>query len=111
MQAIALYRGTFRPSAQLAKPYVMLGFNVFAADTDAEAQLAGDLDAAGLRQPAQRPARRSCRRRVAGYLEPARPAGTRACSTQVLSCSAIGSPDTVRRELRGLHRSAPAPTS
>jgi luciferase family oxidoreductase group 1 len=37
MQAIELYRATFRPSAQLDKPYVMLGFNVFAADTDAEA--------------------------------------------------------------------------
>jgi len=38
MQAIDLYRATFRPSAQLAKPYLMLGFNVFAADTDDEAQ-------------------------------------------------------------------------
>jgi luciferase family oxidoreductase group 1 len=39
MQAIEIYRATFRPSAQLDKPYVMLGFNVFAADSDAEAQL------------------------------------------------------------------------
>ncbi|KAF1071437.1 MAG: Limonene 1,2-monooxygenase [Variovorax sp.] len=38
MQAIQMYRETFKPSAQLAKPYVMLGFNVFAADTDAEAE-------------------------------------------------------------------------
>jgi luciferase family oxidoreductase group 1 len=38
MQAIALYRASFRPSARLAKPYVMLGFNVFAADSDEEAQ-------------------------------------------------------------------------
>ena len=37
MQAIDLYRATFRPSAHLAKPYVMLGFNVFAADSDEEA--------------------------------------------------------------------------
>ena len=29
---------TFRPSAQLARPYVMLALNVFAADTDAEAR-------------------------------------------------------------------------
>src|SRR5690348_9003128 len=34
--AIAVYREHFRPSAQLAKPYVMLGISVFAADTDAE---------------------------------------------------------------------------
>jgi hypothetical protein len=32
MQAIEIYRATFKPSKQLAKPYVMLGFNVFAAD-------------------------------------------------------------------------------
>ena len=39
MQAIDMYRSNFRPSAQLAEPYVMLGFNVFAADTDEEAHL------------------------------------------------------------------------
>src|SRR6478752_2641309 len=38
MQAIRIYRETFKPSAQLSKPYVMLGFNVFAAETDEEAQ-------------------------------------------------------------------------
>jgi luciferase family oxidoreductase group 1 len=38
MQAIAIYRDNFKPSAQLDKPYVMLGYNVFAADTDEEAQ-------------------------------------------------------------------------
>ena len=38
MQALEVYRGNFKPSAQLAKPYVMLGFNVFVADTDAEAE-------------------------------------------------------------------------
>ena len=35
--AIAIYRQRFQPSAQLDKPYVMLGINVVAADTDAEA--------------------------------------------------------------------------
>jgi luciferase family oxidoreductase group 1 len=39
MEAIALYRRLFRPSDQLAQPYLMLGYNVFAADTDEEAQL------------------------------------------------------------------------
>jgi luciferase family oxidoreductase group 1 len=37
--AIQLYRQQFRPSPTLDKPYVMLGLNVFAADSDAEAQL------------------------------------------------------------------------
>ncbi|MGY8527050.1 LLM class flavin-dependent oxidoreductase [Paracidovorax citrulli] len=37
-QAIELYRGTFRPSETLDRPHVMLGLNVFAADTDEEAR-------------------------------------------------------------------------
>ena len=37
MQAIAIYRERFKPSKQLQKPLVMLGYNVFVADTDEEA--------------------------------------------------------------------------
>lgn len=37
-EAIAIYRKHFKPSAQLAQPYVMPCVNVIAADTDAEAQ-------------------------------------------------------------------------
>lgn len=36
MQAIEIYRARFKPSAQLQKPYVMLGVSVFAAASDAE---------------------------------------------------------------------------
>jgi luciferase family oxidoreductase group 1 len=36
-QAVALYRSRFRPSEQAAAPHVMLGLNVFAAASDAEA--------------------------------------------------------------------------
>src|SRR5687767_7120848 len=39
MQALEIYRARFKPSAQIEKPYVMLGYNVFAADTDQEAAL------------------------------------------------------------------------
>ncbi|PZP56827.1 MAG: LLM class flavin-dependent oxidoreductase [Micavibrio aeruginosavorus] len=38
MQAIHLYRSQFRPSKQLDKPYIMLAANVFAAESDEEAQ-------------------------------------------------------------------------
>ncbi len=38
MQALEVYRGHFRPSEQLDKPYVMVGMNVVAAETDAEAK-------------------------------------------------------------------------
>ncbi len=37
--ALDVYRSRFQPSQFLDKPYVMLGLNVFAADTDAEARL------------------------------------------------------------------------
>ena len=36
-QALDIYRARFQPSDHLTQPYVMLGVNVFAADTDAEA--------------------------------------------------------------------------
>src|SRR4030088_403318 len=37
LRAIEQYRAEFRPSAQLARPYVMVGMNLVAADTDREA--------------------------------------------------------------------------
>jgi luciferase family oxidoreductase group 1 len=39
MQAIETYRARFRPSAAHATPYVILGVNIVAADTDDEARL------------------------------------------------------------------------
>ncbi|MGZ4111933.1 MAG: LLM class flavin-dependent oxidoreductase, partial [Tumebacillaceae bacterium] len=38
LQALAIYRESFQPSAVLDKPYAMVGVNVVAADTDEEAQ-------------------------------------------------------------------------
>ena len=38
MQALEVYRANFRPSKQLDKPYVMVGMNVVAAETEAEAK-------------------------------------------------------------------------
>lgn len=37
IEALRVYRDGFRPSAQLARPYAMVGCNVIAADTDADA--------------------------------------------------------------------------
>lgn len=97
MQAIALYRATFRPSAQLDKPYVMLGFNVFAADSDEQAQLlATSMQQAFVNLRSGRPTR--LKPPVAGYLEQVGPQ-ERAMLDQVLSCSAIGAPDTVAQQL------------
>ncbi|WP_375380356.1 LLM class flavin-dependent oxidoreductase [uncultured Sphingomonas sp.] len=96
-QALAIYRRDFRPSARLAKPYAMAGFNVFAADTDAEAELLASSQQqafVSLRtgNPRQLPPP------VAGYRESLGIHGA-AILDQVLSCSATGSPATVRAKL------------
>jgi luciferase family oxidoreductase group 1 len=94
MQAIQIYRETFRPSPQLAKPYVMLGFNVFAADTDAEAQWrASSWQQAFVNLRSGRPGRLPPP--VEGYRDSVGP-GERALLDSVLSCAAVGSPDAVR---------------
>ena len=38
LPALEVYRSRFKPSAQLAKPHAMVGVNVIAAETDAEAK-------------------------------------------------------------------------
>jgi luciferase family oxidoreductase group 1 len=93
-RASALYRSTFKPSAQLARPYVMLGVNVFAADTDEEARLLlTSLQQAFVNLRTGNPG--PLPPPVEGY-EQALPDAARAMLNQALSCSAIGSPDTVR---------------
>jgi luciferase family oxidoreductase group 1 len=96
-EAIELYRARFQPSAQLQQPYAMLGFNVFAADTDEEARfLASSMQQAflslrrGRPVPLQPPVR---------DFESTLGEAERAMLEQVLSCSAIGSASTVRRAM------------
>lgn len=99
MDAIALYRQLFRPSPRLDKPYVMLGFNVFAADTDEEARLlATSAQQSFLNLRAGRPSRLPPP--VEGFYEKGIGPTERAVLQQVLACSAIGSPDTVRRTIQ-----------
>lgn len=98
MQAVALYRDTFRPSERLEKPYVMLGFNVFAADTDEEARLlASSMQQAFVSIRTGRPTR--LQPPVKDYLSHIGP-HERAVLDQVLPCSAIGSAETIARGLR-----------
>lgn len=98
MDAIRVYRERFQPSGQLDRPYVMLGFNVFAADTDEQAQLlATSMQQAfvNLRtgKATQLPPP------VAGFAE-ILPMNARLMLDQVLSCSAIGNRETVRETVR-----------
>jgi luciferase family oxidoreductase group 1 len=97
-QAVQIYRAQFRPSEQLDTPYVMLGINVFAADTDAEARLLfSSLQQAfvNLRRgrPAQLPPPRAD---FEAQLTPPE----RQLLESALVCSVIGSPETVRTGLK-----------
>jgi luciferase family oxidoreductase group 1 len=97
MQAIEVYRSRFEPSEQLAQPYVMLGFNVCAALTDDEARL---LRTSALQSfvelrrgnPGKLPPP------VAGFESSLSPVERRMLE-EVASCSAVGSPQTVRSEI------------
>ena len=96
-RALAIYRSSFQPSKRLSEPYVMLGYNAFAADTDEEA---GDLFTS------VQQAFVNLRTGRAGKLPPPRPgyaqtldSGARAMIDQALSCSAVGSPQTVKAQL------------
>ncbi|WP_394788697.1 LLM class flavin-dependent oxidoreductase [Rhodoferax sp.] len=98
LSAIAIYRARFKPSKQLAKPYVMLGFNMFAADTDAAGRfLFSSLQQAFVNLRSGRPS--LLQPPVDGFAERLHP-GDAAMVNSALSCAAVGSPDTVRQALR-----------
>ncbi|MBB3226739.1 luciferase family oxidoreductase group 1 [Luteibacter sp. Sphag1AF] len=97
MKALEVYRTLFRPSEALDKPHAMLGINVFAADTDEEAQRLFT----SLQQQFWH-----LRRGTPGQLPP--PVHSmdgvwtpieRAGVDHALSCSVVGSPETVRAGL------------
>src|SRR5450631_633119 len=97
MQAVEIYRARFQPSAQLERPHVMLGFNIFAADSDSEARfLATSMQQAFVNLRSGRPTQLPPP--VEGF-EGQLPAAAKALLADVLTCSAIGSPDTVRSAL------------
>ncbi|AVR95786.1 LLM class flavin-dependent oxidoreductase [Pseudoduganella armeniaca] len=99
MQAVALYRANFKPSAQLDKPYVMLGYNVFAAETDEEAQWrATSMQQAFVNLRTGRPGKLPPP--VTNYRDALGPQEN-AMLDSVLSCSAVGSPETVAAQMKG----------
>jgi luciferase family oxidoreductase group 1 len=96
-RALALYRQTFRPSEQLDRPYVMVGLNVTAADTEAEAKrLFSSVQLAFVNLRTGRPGQLLPPvENMDERLEPE----AKAMLAQALSCSVMGSPETVRAGL------------
>lgn len=98
MPAIEFYRQHFQASEHLSKPYVMLGFNVFAADTNEQARyLASSWQQSfvSLRSgnPIQLPPPRTA------FYEQCPPAA-QALLDSVLSCAAVGDPATVQEQIQ-----------
>jgi luciferase family oxidoreductase group 1 len=97
MEAIAIYRERFSPSAQLAAPHVMLGVTVVAAETDGEARfLFSSLQQSTLNNRIGQPSR--VPPPVADFeatLDPYRLAVVQ----DALGAAIVGGPETVRRGL------------
>jgi luciferase family oxidoreductase group 1 len=99
MQAIQVYRERFQPSAQLDRPHAMVGVNVIAAETDEEArhlftsaQQAFTNMFRGTRGKLQPPIDD-----IESYWAP----HEKAQAMNMLSCSFVGSAETVREGLEG----------
>lgn len=98
--AVQLYRDYFQPSEQQAQPYALIGVNVVAAETDAEArklatsqQISFANLVRGTRNLMEPPIDD-----IDSYWTPQE----RAQASQMLACSVVGGPDTVRRGLQAL---------
>jgi luciferase family oxidoreductase group 1 len=96
-QAMAIYREKFEPSARLSEPYVMLGYNVCAADSDEEAHL---LRTSSLQSFV------NLRRGSPGKLPPPVPnyedtlsPGEQEMLSQMSRCAAVGTRDSVRQQI------------
>ena len=102
LQALDIYRRTFRPSAQWPKPHAMVGVNVGAADTDEQAaRLFTSIQQRFLGM--QRGVRGALPRPISpaemeALWNPREKAGVQ----RMLNASAMGSPDSVRQQLAAI---------
>jgi len=100
MQAIAIYRERFEPSAQLAAPHVMLGVTCVAAETDEEARyLFSSLQQSTLNNRLGTPSR--VPPPVADFEATLNPY-KRAVVEDAFGAAVVGGPETVRRGLEDL---------
>lgn len=96
-RALAVYRENFKPSDVLDKPHVMAAMTVIAADTDEEAALlATSMDQSFVDFRFGRSGR--LKPPVPGFRE-SLPPDVRAMLEQMRQVSAVGGPDTIRRDV------------
>ena len=100
--AIDIYRSRFQPSERLSRPHLMLGLNVFAADTDEEARLHfSSLQQAFVNLRSGRPGKLSPP--VENYEATLDPMA-KTMLDNALSCSIVGSPSAVKTGLEAFLR-------
>ncbi len=100
LQALHLYRANYRPSARWPKPHAMVAVNVLVADTDDEAAYhftSVQQRFLGMRRGVRGPLPPPVKN-MDSLWSPAERAGVEA----MLAVSAVGSPDTVGRQLNRL---------
>ena len=106
LQAIDLYRREFRPSATLAKPYVMIGVPLIAAPTDEEAEyLASSTYQRVL--GIMRGNRKRLQPPIEGFMDKL-PPDERTAVNEFLAAGVIGGPDAVREGFAALARATDA---
>jgi luciferase family oxidoreductase group 1 len=94
-RALQIYRERFRPSVDHPRPYALAGFNVIAADTDAEARfLATSLQQAIVNLRTGRPGKLPAPVRDLTFSAP-----EQEIVDSFFTCAAVGSPKTVRAGL------------
>jgi luciferase family oxidoreductase group 1 len=99
LPALEIYRARFRPSAQLSQPHAMVGVNVVAAETDAEARRLFTST-----QQAFTHLFRNTRGKLLPPIDDIEELWStqeKAQVTSMLACSFVGSADTVRQGLAG----------
>lgn len=99
-EALEIYRRYFKPSRQLEKPYAMVGVNVIAADTDDEARVLFTSSQQSFTNML-RGTRTSFPPPIAD-IESYWTQAEKEMASQMLSCSIIGSKETVRVGLESL---------
>ena len=99
-QAAQVYRENFRPSEQLLKPYLMFSVNVFAADSDAQAQYVRSSHLQGFANVTS--GRPSLLPRPVNDVEAVLDGATLARVNHSLRCGATGGPKKIYRELAQL---------
>ena len=102
LQALDIYRSSYRPSADWAQPHAMVGINVVAADTDDEAALLFTSIQQrflgmqrGVRGPLPRPIAPALMATIWNPRE-------KAAVANMLTASAVGGPATLRQQLAAI---------